>query len=316
MINNVLLEELIDKYQKGFSIQQLSKEYHKKPDTISKALKSMGIEIKRGLRKKIFTGEQQRDIINMYRCHSGINEIARKYNCDITLINRVLKENQIDKVTWKKVNKNIIEDFFETIDTEEKAYLLGLLTTDGYVKNLKSRNNFTIGISLQVDDRATLEWIKKILCLDCKIQEDKRANKECFTIEWASAKMAQDLAQYGIIPNKTYSLTHLSNKIPEKLFHHYLRGLYDGDGICSIVNQNDASIGFCAYYESFVQDFQLAIDKAIGKNFHNKIEKGNVYNCHWRGRIQILSILNYLYSNSTCFLQRKYDKYQFLLTSL
>ena len=67
---------------------------------------------------------------------------------------------------------------------------MGLLTTDGYVKNLKSRNSFTIGISLQVDDRATLECIKKILCLECKIQEDKRANKECFTIEWASAKMA------------------------------------------------------------------------------------------------------------------------------
>ena len=62
----------------------------------------------------------------------------------------------------KKINKNILEDFFEKIDNEAAAYLLGLLTTDGYVKNTKG-NSFTIGISLQISDLAILEWIKEVL---------------------------------------------------------------------------------------------------------------------------------------------------------
>lgn len=315
MINNSLLEELIEKYSNGYSIQNLSKEYHKKPSTISKALKASGIEIKMGLRKRSFSREQQDDIIAMYRNHSGIPEIARKYNCCNELINRVLEENHIEKVIYKKINKNLIENFFEEINTEEKAYLLGLLTTDGYVKHPKG-NNFVIGISLQIKDLEMIKWIKETLKLDSKIQEDKRANKECYTIEWSSYKMAKDLSNYGVIPNKTYNLKHLSDKIPETLYHHYLRGLYDGDGICSIVNPSDSQIGFCSYSKSFVEDFQLSVDKAICKEDHNQIKKDNAYRCYWRGRQQILSVLNYFYKDSTCFLQRKYNKYQFLLNSL
>ena len=60
----------------------------------------------------------------------------------------MLKENNVEKVAWRKVNKNLKDDFFEVIDTEEKAYLLGLMTTDGYVKVYSNRNSNTIGISL------------------------------------------------------------------------------------------------------------------------------------------------------------------------
>ena len=39
-----------------------------------------------------------------------------------------------------------------------------------------------------------IKWIKETLKLDSKIQEDKRANKECYTIEWSSYTIAKDLS--------------------------------------------------------------------------------------------------------------------------
>lgn len=311
MISDSLFEEMFSKYEIGISIQSLSKEYHKKPSTISKCFKAHGIVISKGLRKRYFSPQQVNEIISLYRGHYGVNEIARKFNCDTALINRVLKENNVEKVAWRKVNKNLKDDFFEVIDTEEKAYLLGLMTTDGYVKVYSNRNSNTIGISLQLGDIELIEWIKQTLCIDGKIQYDKRPNKECCTIEWSSQKMVKDLSQYGVIPNKTYLLTKLTKKIPSELYHHYLRGLYDGDGICHIVDDKfyDPNVGFCGYSEDFVRDFQYAVDRIINKKQHNQIRKQNAYQCSWRGRQQVLKILNALYKDSTCCLKRKHDKY-------
>ena len=41
-------------------------------------------------------------------------------------------------------------DFFKEIKTEEQAYLLGLLKTDGYVK--KGKGETVIGISLKAEE--------------------------------------------------------------------------------------------------------------------------------------------------------------------
>ena len=49
-----------------------------------------------------------------------------------------------------------------------------------------------------------IKWIKETLKLDSKIQEDKRANKECYTIEWSSYKMAKDLSNYDLLYRLLY----------------------------------------------------------------------------------------------------------------
>lgn len=41
------------------------------------------------------------------------------------------------KKTTNRVNKRLKEDYFNIIDSEEKAYFLGLLITDGNVSKTK-----------------------------------------------------------------------------------------------------------------------------------------------------------------------------------
>ena len=44
------------------------------------------------------------------------------------------------------------ENYFEKIDTAEKAYWLGFMYTDGYIQNKRKNSNMKIGIALSQSD--------------------------------------------------------------------------------------------------------------------------------------------------------------------
>jgi hypothetical protein len=76
------------------------------------------------------------------------------------------------------------------------------------------------------------------------------------------------------------------------------------------------TISFTSYYESTVKDFQNEIDKLINKNDHNKNIYTSAWHTQWRGRLQVIKILDILYKDCPRHLKRKYDKYLQLKNSL
>lgn len=306
--------QIIEEYVKeNQSISFLAKKYHRKSQTISKLLKEHNIEVKLGLRQKKLSNSQQAMILTGNDNKESIKQIAKAVGVCSAVIRREM--NSLNLLpNYKKVNRNMSEDFFEVIDTEEKAYQVGLLFTDGSVR--KYKNSKQIRISLQAQDLEMIQKIYQILNLDCAIQEDKRIGKEMYTLEITSEKMFDDLTKLGIIPNKTYEAKQLPI-INEKYYTSFLRGLFDGDGILSYKeNYNDCSIGFCSYSEEIVREFQEKIDKRINKINSNKIFYGSCWRCSWRGRRQILKILSLLYDDANIYLNRKYQKYQRLLKTV
>lgn len=64
----------------------------------------------------------------------------------------ILKEREIDIWPKNKLSSpNLKEDYFDLIDTEEKAYFLGLLMTDGNVFEQKKRSKM-ISLTLKKED--------------------------------------------------------------------------------------------------------------------------------------------------------------------
>lgn len=61
-------------------------------------------------------------------------QMAKEMNCSYETVKKFLNEQGIEKPRYRVVDYELFEDFFEKIDTEEKAYWLGLLKTDGYIK--------------------------------------------------------------------------------------------------------------------------------------------------------------------------------------
>lgn len=173
-------------------------------------------------------------------------------------------------------------------------------------------------MELQARDLEMIKKIKGIFQVNNKIFYDKRVNKETYGISFNSRKMAQDLSKYGIVPRKTYETSHLPLEyIPDDLKIHFLRGLFDGDGGLTISADysKDITFSFTSYYSSICEEFQLEIDKLLNKNRHNKIitvnstDGSHRCHCHWRGKQQVIKILDILYKDANIYLQRKHDKY-------
>lgn len=222
-----------------------------------------------------------------------------------------MKENGITKNKAKKINHFLKEDYFKNIDSEAKAYFLGLMKTDGYVKNYKG-DSYTIGISLKESDKEILEKFKQELNLSSSLYHDKRPKKEAYVLEFTSEQMAKDLKYFDIIPKKTYFLDDIHLElIPKEFQRHYLRGLLDGDGAV-FKEKTQIVVSFCGYSQNFVRSFQKAINNAIQYEYSGAIIKTNAWQCKWKGNKLAEKILSYLYEDSSFYLTRKKQFYDLL----
>ena len=57
-------------------------------------------------------------------------ELSKKYNLSKATILRILKRNNIEAKNRRLVNNNLNINYFEKIDTEQKAYFLGFIFAD------------------------------------------------------------------------------------------------------------------------------------------------------------------------------------------
>lgn len=306
-------QQVIEKYKSGMSILALSKEYahYYSYRDIRKMLVKNNIPIRGGRNKKTLTDTQLQYLKKEY-CENGtdLKVLAAHFNWDKETLRNLIEEKGWQKKTTNRVNKRIIENFFSVIDTEEKAYFLGLLITDGTVDKRAGRQG-RIRLQLQAKDKNILIKFKEILQIDSNLVLDQRGN-QCYSVEFSCEQMFQDLKKYGIVPQKTYLTTNLPTNIPKHLMKHFLRGMLDGDGCITFdtTQSKDVSINFTSYHESFVKDFQQSVDNLIKKENSNKLFYTSAWHCSWRGYNQVLKILDCLYQDATIYLQRKYDLYQ------
>lgn len=115
---------------------------------------------------------------------------------------------------------NINSHYFETIDTPEKAFLLGFIMADGSIR----RNSYQLTISQKESESW---WLLNM------IREFIQPDAKSLTV--SDFQISTDLRLKGIIPNKTYESTSdtvdlLWNSVPAEYKPDFLRGLLDGDG--------------------------------------------------------------------------------------
>jgi hypothetical protein len=125
------------------------------------------------------------------------------------------------------------ERFFQSIDTPEKAYFLGLLASDG---NISPRLT-AVRIALKAVDQDILECFRKHLGSDAPAIKDKISKIK--GIECAPQKilalsriaMVEDLFRWGITTNKSLTLKIRCEALKDKhLCASFIRGVWDGDG--------------------------------------------------------------------------------------
>ena len=175
-------------------------------------------------------------VLELYKSGKNLIEISKIYGTPTrtTQVKKILLKNNIEIRSNRKRALN--ENFFEKIDTKEKAYLIGLILSDGSI------DNTGYGFSFISKDLDLVELFKEKIESEhkiCKVETfDKRTNKTYtrYTLHICSKLIVKHLNNLGITNNKSFTCD--LPEINSDLFWHFLRGLFDGDGSISKENNN------------------------------------------------------------------------------
>lgn len=221
-------------------------------------------------------------------------------------------------MTKQKCNQN--DNFFEVIDTEEKAYWLGFIMADG---NMYERSNpigsrYTLSIKLKSTDLEHLEKFKQAIEYDgeIKIIASKRRDTETFGAEIRinSFKMCTDLIGHGIAPRKS-GKECIPKTIPNELAVHFIRGFIDGDGHIGGSMAKGRVARVCVDSSSKTVVNQIAHWFCSNSNLiFCFYKRGNMYSCKTQSKSVVYETLKIIYSSSTVYLTRKYNKAQELIS--
>lgn len=190
----------------------------------------------------------------------------------------------------------MLDDYFESIDQPNKAYILGFIAGDGCLLD-----NGRLTICLNDKDEDILYKIKQNLMCDNKLYFYTPHNRVSLSI--TNRKINKDLIRHGITPRK--SLTIKYPTIQKTLERHFIRGLVDADGWISI-HKNKIHLGLCGSEEIVLGFNNFCYD--ICKKHYSISRDNNTYTSAACG-INALMIMEQLYWNSEIHLNRKYKKF-------
>lgn len=206
-------------------------------------------------------------------------------------------------------------DYFECIDSEDKAYWLGFIWTDGALIKNEKTNSGELSIELQLQDKEHLKKFNK--SIDGNLQVKERTRSNCFSgkykdnvyitcfIRVHSIKIVNDLIKLGCTPNK--SATIGLPDLPENLMWHFIRGYFDGDGCVAYQDhKTNVRCDFTSISSSLINQLRTWLYQH-GINSYITHDKNNLRLCI-AGRDYNLLFLSKIYDNSTIYLSRKYQK--------
>lgn len=221
-----------------------------------------------------------------------------------TIVNH-LKKNNIEYTILKDINVN--QNYFDNIDTEYKAYFLGYIVADGNISKTTNRICFCINS----DDDYILNELKKDINSKNLIRRrkvyDKRTNKSynSSTFQINGQTLKSGLLKYGINSNKSNNFL-FPDLIPPKMFKHFLRGMFDGDGH---ISKNRTLVSLIS-----TKEFLNSLNSMFFHNNNQYIQEvtknANVFRLQIQTSQTILNFLNYLYSDAKVYLIRKYKLYE------
>ena len=193
--------------------------------------------------------------------------------------------------------------YFDVIDDEYKAYILGFILADGHIS--KSGN---LMFTLKNDDIDILYKINA--CMDSNYQI-KSTREKYSSLIISSKYLCGRLFDIGFNNRKTYGFDFekVIENINPTLYHHFIRGMFDGDGSIRYYKydynkKHSFHFGYTGLYEvvHFIKDYFDIKTKDIKET--NLVYTGTTKNIQ-----KIMEIKNVLYKDAHIFMNRKYETF-------
>ncbi len=257
-------------------------------------------------------------IVAKYSMGISAMSIAKEFNISEHMVNYRLKKAGITKRSLSKAHQQytLNENYFDTVDTHEKAYWLGFLYADGY--NHEGRGD--IKLCLNVNDIPHLERFNKALNSNRPIKQNAgNLRDNTAQLDINNKHFSASLAKLGCVQNKSFVINMPNfDVVPERFRNSFMLGYFDGDG-CICASGNMFSITSCfdfltTYQQVLMDNCDLNQTKlSTKKKTAHKPLREKSWRLAYSGRNSITRIYNFLYSANIYSLPRKKLKFQSLI---
>ncbi len=262
------------------------------------------------------------DIINYYKLNNkGIYHLSRVYHTSQKNVKNLLIKNGVIINPNPSKKYDIIEDYFDIINTPDKAYFLGFMYADAGIYNFGKTHGFRI--NLQEKDKQILILLSNVAFGGRPLSYPKWKNKIIGNKDYdgcslfvGNKKLTEALIKNGCYPKKSFTLYFpKENQVPKSLLSHFIRGYFDGDGSIMMKKRYNKEIGAC---------FNVICSINFGKRLFNilknelnikmsvEIRNGRDIMCCLvtTSKDSLIKLFDFLYKDSNEFrLERKYNKF-------
>ena len=303
-------QKIIDLYlnHPEMSNQDIANQFNISKSTVSRIARINNLPRRKGQTGVRLSLEQEQEIVNKYLNSYSMLSLQKEYHLSWERLKRILEKHDIQTKSLSQIlNPDIKEDFFESIDSPNKAYWLGWIVSDGSITNQPEKSKFQLEITLKAEEEDILHLLEKDLGIKDKVYTSNKIYKR-FSL--GSKKIIQDLEKLGITQNKTFSVK-IPN-IPPEFISHFVRGIFDGDGGFTSYQRNNGVINqelsFCGNIY-IIEGIQEILFKAIPNLKHKQIEnEHSIKRIRWGSKKDIKLIADYIYKDcDEYFLKRKFD---------
>jgi hypothetical protein len=238
-------------------------------------------------------------------------QTAKQLDVAESTVIRRIKKLGIGRGKVKYRNRqDINNNYFETIDTPKKAYLLGFIYADGYNCTEKKSLRF----KLHSDDYYIVEELAKEICGEVKyVNSGLNEGSPFHKFNITSTKLSDDLVKQGV-PNRKDAIIEFPFHISEDLYSHFIKGYFDGDGCVTISKKNNTEYrkaSICSHSYKMLHAVKNILES---KNINSYIyKKGKGYDLCITDDYSITNFKNYIYKDSNIHLIRKHIKFHLSL---
>lgn len=211
-------------------------------------------------------------------------------------------------------------NFFKQLDNEERAYWYGFILADGYITS-SSKSSNKLGISLQEQDFNQLVKFNKAINGNYPINYYEESNgykigaKYC-RICISDNVLVNDLISLGCVKRKS-NIAKPPYNLNYSLRKHFIRGYLDANGSIAITKGKNGNIDSYSIKITGTNDIlkwimsHLISEKIILHEYplYKRKKYHIVSTFDFGGNIQVLKFLDYIYQDSTVYLDRKYERY-------
>ena len=252
-----------------------------------------------------FWKQHQDELYQMYYIDGmSTTEIGKHFGCYSSTIGLNMKRmgytlRKVAAGTRINAKYKIDSNYFNCIDTADKAYVLGFISSDGHVSKQGS-----LMFSQKDMDEDVLIKINQAMGSNYPITPK---NKIYSNLTIHDEQIAFDLRRIGLnnTKSKWFDFHKVISHVPDIFIRDYIRGLFDGDGSICIYEYD--------YFKNLYVHFGFTgiIDSVMYVREYFKLETkivdegSGIFTCRSSDKIKIAAAGHKMYDDASIYMNRK-----------